>query len=921
VKNTAQLALTILAAATPLLAQDEFFEKKIRPVFAANCAACHNAKMKVAGLDLTTAEGFARGGQSGPAVSKLLKVTSYDESLKMPPSGKLKDDELADLKTWVDAGAKWPGPVVTVTTDAAPGPKNSREFTEAEKKFWAFQPLQKPAVPATKDSAWVKTPVDSFILAKLEEKGLHPAGPADKLTLLRRVTFDLTGLPPTEDEIKNFLADRSPKSYENVVNRLLASPRYGEQWGRHWLDIARYADSTGNDEDHRYPYAWRYRDYVIEAFNKDLPYDQFVREQVAGDLLPADKPGEINRRGTVATGFLALGPKALAQKDRTKMFYDVYDEQVDVVSRAFMGVTLACARCHDHKFDPLLTKDYYSMISIFANTRDFASKGSKLLFRPLVPKEDYDRYTAHQETVDRKSLEIEDVTDEQVDKYTASLTPHLAEYMVAARRVYDGKGELAAVAKETGLREDVLKQWVEYLKPDDKASAEASLEEWHKATPEKVAEIAKAYQERYEKQNTEWIERMNKWRATFRKMTAEKNMPPPPRPKFEMEKDPFFYAVTFKGPFHVGKKEREKLMPEDTKVRLAQLEKELKALKETSPPEPDMACAVEEGDRVEQKVFIRGDYNSPGPDAPPAFPLILTKFEQPKVQSGSGRLELANWLTRPENPTTARVMANRIWLGHFGDGIVRTPDNFGKMGERPTNPELLDFLASRFVESGWSVKAMHRMILLSNAYQMSSEITGEALQNDPDNRLLSHFARRRLTVEEIRDGLLAADGTLDLTMGGTLQKGFGTDSENSNDRLSLRPEDIPRRMVYVPLRRANLPSLLNLFDFGDATTPSGKRPLTTIAPQALFMMNSDFVTQRSQNLSSQVMKDSPDGAARLRKLYVKVLNREPVADELDAGLSYVGNFQKKFAARRTEADAWFSLCRILIASNEFVYLD
>ena len=913
------LTITALAAAAQLLAQDEFFEKKIRPVLAANCAACHNAKVKVAGLDLTSAEGFARGGQSGPAVSKLLKVTSYDESLKMPPSGKLKDEELADLRTWVQAGASWPGAVLT--TEAAPRPKNSREFTEAEKKFWAFQPLRKPAVPATKDSTWVKTPVDSFILAKLEEKGLSPAKPADKLTLLRRVTFDLTGLPPAEEEIKSFLADHSPKAYEKAVDRLLASSRYGEQWGRHWLDVARYADSTGNDEDHRYPYAWRYRDYVIEAFNKDLPYDQFVREQIAGDLLPPEHPGELNRRGIIATGFLALGAKALAQKDRTKMFYDVYDEQVDVVSRAFMGVTLACARCHDHKFDPLLTKDYYSMIAIFANTRDFASKGSKLLFRPLVPKEDYERYTKHQETVTRKTLEIEDVTDEQLDKYTASLIPHLAEYMLAARRVYAGNADASVVAKDTSLREDVLKQWVKYLQPNDKASADASLDQWHNAPPEKAADVAKAYQQRYETRNAEWTERMNKWRATFRKMTAEKNMPPPPRPKFAMEKDPFFYGVTFKGPFTVGKAEREKLMPEETKVRLAQLDTELKALKDTSPPEPDMACAVEEGDPVEQKVFIRGDYNSPGPDAPQAFPLILTSFEQPKVQSGSGRLELADWLTRPENPTTARVMANRIWLGHFGDGIVRTPDNFGKMGERPTHPELLDFLASRFVESGWSVKAIHRMILLSNTYQMSSEITGEALQNDPDNRLISHFARRRLSVEEIRDGLLAADGTLDLTMGGTLQKGFGTDSENSNDRLSLRPEDIPRRMVYVPLRRANLPSLLNLFDFGDATTPAGKRPLTTIAPQALFMMNSDFVSQRSKNLSAQAMKDLPDAAARLRRLYVKILNREPVADELDAGLSYVANFQKKFAAKRTETDAWFSLCRILIASNEFVYVD
>jgi hypothetical protein len=334
------------------------------------------------------------------------------------------------------------------------------------------------------------------------------------------------------------------------------------------------------------------------------------------------------------------------------------------------------------------------------------------------------------------------------------------------------------------------------------------------------------------------------------------------------------------------------------------------------PPEPDMACAVQEGERVHQKVFVRGDYNSLGADAPPAFPVVLSGDGPPPAVKGSGRLELAEWLTRPDHPLTARVMANRIWYWHFGEGIVRTPDNFGNMGERPTHPELLDYLASEFVRSGWSVKALHRLILMSNTYRMSSSAGAEAIRNDPENRLFSRFPRRRLAVEEIRDALLAIDGTLDYAMGGTLQTGTGTDGENSNGRLSLRPETVRRRMVYLPLRRANLPTMLNLFDFGDATTASGRRVTTTVAPQALFMMNSDFVSERARNVSGRIGRE-PDGRSRVRDLYIRVLNREPDPAETDSALSYVA----AFGAKRAEADAWFSLSRILIASNEFIYVD
>ncbi len=925
-----RLSIFVFLFAAALTAQtqasSEFFEKKIRPILVNNCQGCHNSKAKTAGLDLTSAEGFTHGGQNGPIVagsdpeaSRLIKAVSYNESQKMPPTGKLKDEEIADLTTWVKMGAAWPGAAGAASAPVVRPP--SREFTAAEKSFWAFQPVQDAALPAVKNRSWVQTPVDRFVLAKLEEKGLKPAAPADKITLLRRVTFDLTGLPPTEQETRAFLANKSKDAYREVVERLLASPRYGERWGRHWLDVARYADSTGNDEDHRYPYAWRYRDYVIEAFNSDLPYNQFVREQVAGDLLPSPDGRGVNARGITATGLLALGPKALAQKDKLKLIYDVYDEQVDVVSKAFLGLTVSCARCHDHKFDPILTKDYYSMVAIFANTRDFSSSDgvAKMLFRPLAPQKEYEQFRAYERKMNEAKLGLEDLIDGETDKYTGRLSAGLADYMLASRRVYQDGASLASAASGKNLNADVLRKWVDYLKPSP--LSRPYLDEWRTASADQAPAAAAHYQTRFEARAKKWHTTLATYRAKSRKMLAEKNMPPPARPEFDAATDPFFFDVSFgSGPLAIPEKEQAKFFEPEAAAKVAQLRKELEELRRTAPPEPPMACAVDEGDPVDQKVFIRGDYNSPGEDAPKTFPKILTvSARAPQVTSGSGRKELAEWLAKPENPLPARVMVNRIWQWHFGEGIVRTPDNFGKMGERPTHPELLDYLASRFVESGWSVKAMQRVMVLSSAYQMSSQIGDEAFEADPENKLLSRFNRQRLDVEEIHDAMLAIDGSLDLTMGGTLQKGFGTDSENSADRLSLNPEKLRRRTVYLPLRRANLPTLLNLFDFGDATTVTGKRALTNIAPQALFMMNSDFVAERALDLAQSISKDTAP-PKRIERAYWKILDRAPAADEVDAGMTYVDSFRKKFQ-KASELDAWQSFCRILLASDDFIYVD
>jgi hypothetical protein len=914
--------------------QQAFFEKKIRPIFVKNCQACHNAKVKSAGLDLSTPEGIMRGGDSGlliskeqPESSRLLQVISYDSNIKMPPMGKLKADEITALTAWVKMGSPMPG--------ASPAAANwikrtaSREFTESEKQFWAFQPIKDAVPPAITNKRWAQSPVDSFILKKLEEKNFKPAPQADKLTLLRRATFDLTGLPPTEQEINDFLTDTSADAFKKVVERLLASPRYGEQWGRHWLDVARYADSTGNDEDHRYPYAWKYRDYVIEAFNRDLPYDRFVREQIAGDLLPANDSTGVNRQGIIATGFLALGPKAIAQQDKKKMLYDVYDEQVDVTSKAFLGLTISCARCHDHKFDPILTKDYYSLISIFASTRSFKnpdSHVSAVLEKPLVSKEEFERYQAqnraHQAQSTRIRTEIEEIVNPEKERLTSQQSLRLADYMQAARKVYQGGAALAEVSKASGLSEDILKKWVEYLKPGNQVRHH--LLDWENAGQEKLVETANGYQQRFRQRFVEWSAAMSKWRTQYQEALNKAAKSLPGKPQFEAGDDRFFSEVYFDNgaPFSISEKDQSKFSAQQW-VRLSQLQKELEALKKLAPVEPEMSCAVEDGERITQKVFIRGDYNSAGEDAPREFPLILARYNGGiAFEQGSGRLELARWLTQPEHPLTARVMVNRIWQWHFGEGLVRTPDNFGKMGEQPANPELLDYLTKKFIESGWSIKSMHRLIMLSSAYQMATENPNISLDADPENRLLTRFPRRRLSIEEMRDGLLAVDGTLDLTMGGTLQKGRGTDGETSNDRLSLKPETLKRRTVYIPLRRANLPTLLNLFDFGDATTASGKRQATNVATQALFMLNSEFLTERSLNVAKSLLaKPSTDHTWRLASAYLRILGRQPNKDEMGQGLAYIEGFKKRSTTATAELDAWQSFVRVLMASNDFIYLD
>ena len=680
---------------------------------------------------------------------------------------------------------------------AAEPPAGSEDPTE----FWAFQPPADPPVPPVGETSWPQSLLDHFILARLEDKGLRPAPPADKRTLIRRATFDLTGLPPTPDEIDSFLADDSPQAFPRVVERLLDSPAYGERWGRHWLDVVRYADSNGLDENAAHAHAWRYRDYVVAAFNSDKPYDQFVIEQLAGDLLPADDPAVRNGHLT-ATGFLSLGPKVLAEVDKLKMEMDIIDEQIDTTGRAFLGLTLGCARCHDHKFDPLPTTDYYALAGIFKSTRTMETfKTIARWFENEVPTPaDQQKKEAWQRQVDEKKAAV-----------------------------------------------DALVQ-----------AANAELQ----AKLEPGAELP-------EKPETQY--------------------------------------------------------PPDTQAELKRLRGELAAVEKNAPVIP-AAMGVTEGAVTDLPVHIRGNHLSLAKHAVPRrFPIVLAGEEQaPLSDQASGRLELARWMTAEDHPLTSRVMVNRIWHWHFGQGLVRTPDNFGALGERPTHPELLDWLARRFVQSGWSVKAMHRLIMLSSTYQMSSAHDHRAARLDPENRLWWRANVRRLEAEEIRDALLAVSGRLDRTMGGSL-----LNTENYKlifDHTSKDPTnyDSNRRSLYLPIVRNNLYPVFQLFDYADASTVTGNRPTSTVAPQALFMMNGDLVMDACDAVAADLLaRTDLDQPERIRLLYRQALGRPAAAGEIANGESYLDLFDELLQSTESDAArrrllAWSSLCQVILASNEFI---
>ena len=860
------LGAVLLPAAEPAN-PGEFFELRVRPVLVKNCLGCH-ASSRMGGLQLDSREHLMKGGDMGPVVvaghadQSLLyqAVARTHPKLKMPPNGALTGEEIASFKAWIDAGAVWPetGPVIV----SKPGYVISQE----QRNFWAFRPVGNPAVPAVKNKSWPKNDIDRFILAKLEDKGLTPTAPADRRTLIRRATYDLIGLPPTPQEVDAFLSDRSPEAWPKVVDRLLASSHYGERWGRYWLDVARYSDDRLNStQDDPYPNSFRYRDWVIRAFNDDMPYDLFVKAQIAGDLMPAKDRLQYE----AGLGFYALSP-------------EFQDDRVDATTRGFLGLTVACAQCHDHKYDPIPTQDYYSLLGIFHNT--------ELHEYPLAPEKEVEAWQAQKKAIDKKEEDLKDFVGKQSGQLADILASQTARFLLAARGIEPAEG----------LDHPTLRRWARYLAKKDKEHP--YLKAWDglvagNATPEEFRKAANEFQDLVLAVNAEKKLVDEKNHITLglnpsREDLSRASLVSLARDKYVLWRDLF----EDKGILHYGQDEIECYLSGEWKQYLASLERDLASLRKALPVQYPFLQVIEENKKLEkQQVWIRGDRNNPGEDAPPRFLAILSHGSRPVFQHGSGRLELAEAIADPENPLTARVMVNRIWQHHFGQGIVRTPSNFGMLGDRPSHPELLDYLARWFTTHRWSIKALHREIMLSASYQESAAYSEKHFAVDPENRLLWRANRRRLDIEALRDSLLFVSGNLNLKEGGKAEP--------------LTDENC-RRTVYGFVSRRKLERMLALFDFPNANGTSEQRMTTNVPLQRLFFMNSGLVEQEAKKLALR-LEEEPNDQARLRKAYRLVFDREPKQTELELGLAYL----------RESREAWPQFAQVLLSSNEFSFVD
>jgi len=856
----------------------EFFEAKIRPVLARHCYSCHT-QTHTAGLRVDSREHLLNGGRSGPAIvpgkaeeSLLIQVVRRTHRVKMPPSESLRDEEIAALVKWVNAGAVWP--------EAPPPakPAGSRyEITPAQRAFWSFQPVRKPAPPPVRGEAWVRGPIDRFILAKLEEAGLAPAPPASRHALIRRVSFDLVGLPPTPEEVGAFVEDAAPNAYEKLVDRLLGSPRYGERWGRHWLDVARYADGEhGVSNDTPFPNAWRYRNWVIQAFNEDLPYDTFVKAQIAGDLLPhADRlrPG---------LGFQALG-------------HDHHD-RVDVTTRAFLGLTVACAQCHDHKYDPIPTQDYYSLLGVF--------RSSSLTEHPLAPPAVVENYKAQKKIIDEREAALKEWTAKQIDSLIDILATRTADYMMAAWRVRQGG------AAPDGLDAETVTRWVAFLRERDKDYA--FLKPWFDALDRQApeAEMSRlaadlqtfflsvlAEKKDIDDRNYVKLGGAKGVKDERTRQYANLDFLSPVKYYFwrDLASEPYRRDAfdSAGGVFYYGPQQIDRWLSGAWREYLQRERADIEALKKALPPHYPFLHSLTDADKpVNTRVAIRGDQNHLGEEAPRRFLRILAGDTPAVFTRGSGRLDLAEAIASASNPLTARVFVNRVWQMHFGEGIVRSPSNFGQLGERPTHPELLDYLAARFVENGWSVKKLHREILLSAVYQQAAAYHPLHAAKDPENRLLGRFPlRKRLDVEALRDAMLAVAGTLDLTPGEAPAK---LDEENR------------RRTVYGTVARTRQEPILSLFDFPNPNQTSEQRAVTMGPMQRLFFLNNPFVTRQSRALAERLAPLASD-EARIQQAYLLLYARSASRDEVRAGLEFV----------RSAENLWPQYAQVLLGSAEF----
>ena len=930
-RNTAVLFLasTVVGCAQQANEKIEFFEARIRPVLANNCYSCHTEN-KLGGLRVDSRVALLNGGKSGPAIvlghpedSLLMKAVSQtDPKLKMPMGGnKLKDNEIADLKYWIQTmAAFWPTEDAKPTTEAPAAEKTKFTIRPEQRKFWSFQPLQKPAAPKVKDTTWAKTNIDRFVMAKLEEKKLKPVGPADKRSLIRRAYFDLIGLPPTPEQVDAFIADNSPDVFAKVVDRLLASPQYGERWARHWLDVARYADGTGRGDGRLvflgygmardgYANTWRYRDWVIQALNEDMPYDQFVKAQIAADLMP-----EKDRTKMMpALGFFGIGPWFTGDD---VVFVEARanerDDKIDALSKGFLGLTVTCARCHNHKYDPISQKDYYALGGIFANAGFWEYN--------LAPEKEVNSYQEQRKKVKAAENALQEFADNSAIRLAETLARQIPEYMMAVRKTVlsDPKADLDKVAEAEHLDPETFKRWFKYLTAAEKlhpylkgwdalmakgggadAEAKKQAEEFRdlvlKVIAEKMA-VIKANQEMtrdYKPDPNEATAMLPGDLMQFELFQYKQLMV-----QKVMDTNHFYVwldvvqgeddqsYVKKDGIFEYKGQNLLRFLTKEEKDKLDAIQAEVTALTKAMPPEYPYLMGLKDDPAPKNiKLNIRGNAHALGEEVARGFPAILGKTDGDPLPftKGSGRMELAEAIVN--HPLAARVMANRLWQHHFGHGIVDTPSNFGVMGERPSHPELLDYLAARFKETGWSMKAMHREIMLSSTYQLAYDHSDANAAVDPENRLVWRANFRRLEIEALRDSLLFATGTLDERLGGP-------------------PQDLPRannkkRTIYGRAARSPY-SLLTMFDYPDPNITSEQREVTNVPLQGLFFMNSDLIQRQAEALLARLGPEGEDSAVRIKRAYQFLFQRQPSQKEVDRGLAFLAKADELFKKAAAE---------------------
>ncbi len=949
--------------------QREFFESRIRPVLIKHCYECHSADSKEikGSLRLDSAKALLQGGDSGPAIvvgkpeeSPLIEALRY-EGVEMPPAGRLPETIVHDFEQWVKAGAFDP----REETLADNVSKTARTINvDAERQFWAFQPVVRHRRPAIADTAWPVSDIDAFVLAKLEAAGLRPMPDADKRALVRRLYFDLTGLPPSPQDVHGFLQDDSDGALERLVDRLLESRQFGVHWGRHWLDVARYADSNGGDFNATFHNAWKYRDYVVNSFNNDKSFDQFIREQIAGDLLPNETDEDRTQR-IVATGFLMVGAKMLSERDKLKLTMDVVDEQVNTVGQAFMGLTLGCARCHDHKFDPIPTRDYYALAGIFRSTRTL--QGESQEYVSTWPRRSLPADAKHVAAVKANEASQKEVQSDikQATQLKDRLTKQLKavrageSWLVVddadAKRIgfwkastynpsFYGKGYIHDDKSEKG------EKWVEFtVKVSRSASYDVQLSYTHGGNRAAKVPVSVKHADGEVEINLD-----QRKRPPIEDLFASVG-------QFRFNEDrPGIITVATRGtegyviadavrlvqvddsgndfvnssdtggtfepksendicPLVAGLSSELKAVEEALKEQEAQLSK----LKENAPKPLPRAIAVDEADQmVDCRICIRGEHENLGPLVPRGVLQVVATSQVPTFPTEqSGRLELANWLASQEHPLTARVFVNRIWHHLIGQGIVASVDNFGQLGERPTHPELLDRLAADFMKDGWSVKWVIRRIVLSRVYRMSSRHDEQSWVADPANRLLWRANRRRMTAESIRDSMLAISGQLNLSPAGSPVEGLGVlVTQNNAEQKEFKPQESLHRSLYLPMIRAEIPEILLAFDIADPDLVTGRRSVTNVPAQALLLLNSPFVMAQAEKTAERIRaatNSMDDPTAQITGAYELVLSREPTESEFTRAAAFLEETERTDSTISPLAQ----LVHTMFASTEFRMLN